>query len=326
MAEIYHNRPEQNKVNNSKLTKCKHCGNTIAISAKTCPHCGGSNKPPFYERPGFIIPVGMLVLIFLIGILGGRSNPSVSSPTENNNSEILSSEPEEQATKEQTFTPIKVYEDPRVIISFSGVDSRGVNFEVENLTDKTITVQADSISINGYSTNDIIMSDDVAPKSIGKVNAKCSIDYTNPVGSLSGQLRIIDFEQGFEPYKVVLDNFVIDDSVNVDPKPNGTLVYSDDKVEIYYKEASDKSIIFDVKNLTGVNITVQADTISINKHSTNDIIMSSDIAPHSIGSANAKCSIEYDGEPSTISGKLRVHDMDNSFEHINAEFIDVTIQ
>ena len=31
-------------MDNQKLTTCKHCGATIAKSAKTCPHCGGRNK------------------------------------------------------------------------------------------------------------------------------------------------------------------------------------------------------------------------------------------------------------------------------------------
>ncbi len=29
----------------SKMKKCKVCGENIAKSAKTCPHCGAKNKP-----------------------------------------------------------------------------------------------------------------------------------------------------------------------------------------------------------------------------------------------------------------------------------------
>lgn len=36
---------------NTKLITCKHCGKEIAASAKTCPHCGGKNKKPFYKNP-----------------------------------------------------------------------------------------------------------------------------------------------------------------------------------------------------------------------------------------------------------------------------------
>ena len=34
----------------SGLITCKHCGQVIAASAKTCPHCGGKNGKPVYKK------------------------------------------------------------------------------------------------------------------------------------------------------------------------------------------------------------------------------------------------------------------------------------
>lgn len=104
-----------------------------------------------------------------------------------------------------------VHEDEKVKIYFSGIVKNGVEFTVENLTDVNITLQADSVSINGISTNDIIMSDDVAPKSKGKVIARCDDFSTETkVETIGGQLRIIDFDNGVKTYKATFANVPIE--------------------------------------------------------------------------------------------------------------------
>ncbi len=234
--------------------------------------------------------------------------------------------------KDLSFTPpkpvehrIPVYEDERVKIEFIKVDAKGVHFDVENLTDANITIQADSIAVNGRSVNDILMSDDVAPHSIGEVVAKGSFDYKQPLGTLGGQLRIIDFNKSFKSYDAVFDSVVIDSNVVVDIQPTGTLVFEDERVRIYYKKCDTAGVVFEVENLTSVNITIQADSISINKRSISSILMSDDVAPHSIGEVTAKCSLQYDGAPSIISGQLRVIDFNKSFRSYDASFVDVDI-
>lgn len=93
--------------------------------------------------------------------------------------------------QEKTYnTP--VYEDENVKITFTGVDDKGVNFIIDNLTDYTITIQARTISINGISTNSIIMSDEVAAQSKGTVTAQCSdFSSVNEFETITGELRII---------------------------------------------------------------------------------------------------------------------------------------
>lgn len=106
-----------------------------------------------------------------------------------------------------------LYEDEFVKICFDKVGEKGVEFIVENKTDYVLTIQADAIAINGYSTDDIIMSDDVAPQSKGKVIAKCD-DFGQgmKVEKISGQLRIVDFSYKFleVPRKVKLINVEIE--------------------------------------------------------------------------------------------------------------------
>lgn len=117
----------------------------------------------------------------------------------------------EGTTQPPSSNKTLLYEDSRVKIYFSKVTERGVEFLVENLTDLNITIQADSVSINGISTNDIMMSDDVAPKSTGKVVAKCEDFETDmTVQTVGGQLRIIDFSYSFKSYDAKFINIPIE--------------------------------------------------------------------------------------------------------------------
>ena len=105
---------------------------------------------------------------------------------------------------------VKIYEDEKVRIYFDQVTSEGVQFAVENLTDANITIQADTISINGESINKIIMSDDVAPQSAGIIVARCEVDNAAEVKTIGGQFTIIDFAKSFNSYKAKFVNVSIE--------------------------------------------------------------------------------------------------------------------
>lgn len=103
-----------------------------------------------------------------------------------------------------------VYSDNKVEIYFSEITSKGVVFEIKNKTDINLTFQADSISINGISTNDIGMSDDIAPQSVGKIVARCSdFSASEKVYTISGQLRVIDFSGSWTIYDAKFSNVEI---------------------------------------------------------------------------------------------------------------------
>lgn len=103
---------------------------------------------------------------------------------------------------------IVVYEDELVKINFLKATASGVEFLAENKTNVNITFQADSIAVNGLSTNNITMSDDVMAQSKGIIEARCSIADTN-VSTISGQLRVIDFNDSFDTYDAPFVNVVI---------------------------------------------------------------------------------------------------------------------
>lgn len=79
----------------AKLVKCKHCGARIAVTAKTCPQCGGENTPPkpAYKRLWFKILMVMFVLAFIMDLVSPRNktDTAASSESEKTTSSVASS-------------------------------------------------------------------------------------------------------------------------------------------------------------------------------------------------------------------------------------------
>lgn len=94
-----------------------------------------------------------------------------------------------------------VYEDKYIKINFLEVGkeySYGdycAVFLVENKTNGVLTIQGECVSLDGVDIGNITMSDPVSPQSKGKVYASSrGLKYTKPK-VVSGQLRVIDFDQ-----------------------------------------------------------------------------------------------------------------------------------
>ena len=68
----------------AKLVKCKHCGARIAVTAKTCPQCGGENTPPkpVYQRFWFKVIAIMFVLAFIMDLVSPRDKTDISASSE----------------------------------------------------------------------------------------------------------------------------------------------------------------------------------------------------------------------------------------------------
>ncbi|MEH0979827.1 hypothetical protein AB1I92_28100 [Bacillus mobilis] len=162
--------------------------------------------------------LGLVLIGFILGIVvapkGDNSTETVKEVVkseETNKTETKSNEsPKKETTKPVQKAPTQVFEDDRVKISFVKLETNGVKFLVENKTSTNITIQADSVSINGFSSNKIMMSDDVAPNSKGFVMAQTS--ELNDVGSpekVSGNLRVIDFKDSFKTYDASFTDVVV---------------------------------------------------------------------------------------------------------------------
>ena len=57
---------------NNKMCTCKACGQEIAKSAKSCPHCGAKNKK---GNPLLVGIIGLVALIIIISAAGGNDEP-----------------------------------------------------------------------------------------------------------------------------------------------------------------------------------------------------------------------------------------------------------
>lgn len=260
-----------------------------------------------------------------------KSDTASSIPLEASDSALSETLPLPTVTPSPTATPapVPVYSDDKVTISYAFADSDGVHFYVQNQTDVNITIQANSISINGLSQNDIIMSDDIAPQSTGEIIAKCAVDPDITVETIGGQLRIIDFNNSFKSYSATFVNVPTTEGSSASlpeyPSSDYPLLYEDEKVSIYYVSVDNSGVHFQVQNHTDVNITIQADSISLNGFSANDIIMSDDVAPRSLGEIVAKCDINISDSVETVSGQLRIIDFNNSFKSYDASFSSVPV-
>lgn len=79
----------------AKLVKCKICGNKIAKSAKTCPHCGSKNRKTV--SPVFAI----LVFLFCCAMIGGIARNADSSPKKEIQNTHDTKKTEEEPTAEE---------------------------------------------------------------------------------------------------------------------------------------------------------------------------------------------------------------------------------
>jgi hypothetical protein len=168
-------------------------------------------KLPFFKQWWFNLIIGVVIGAVLFGNIGGSNvaelpieedttvEATADVPEVKEEVEVKVEKPEEE--REEEKEPVEVYSDEKVTISFVKIDEKGVKFIMENNTEKELTVQANSVAINGFSTDKITMSDSVSPKSKGFVIAKT--DELENVGEpkvITGQLRIIDFSGDWDTY------------------------------------------------------------------------------------------------------------------------------
>jgi len=144
-------------------------------------------------------------IVFIAGLViggmmfgGGDDETSITSEESTDTSSTTTTKDTAKAEpKKEEKSPVQVFSNDQITISFKEVTAEGVRFLVENKSDKALTIQAESISINGFSvnSNDISMSDEIAPNSKGYATAVTDklADAGTPE-KISGNLNIIDFE------------------------------------------------------------------------------------------------------------------------------------
>ena len=233
-------------------------------------------------------------------------------------------EPDETPTPVPTDPPkassdvydVVVYQDDKTVIHFNKVDSDGVHFTVDNLAAYEATIQCNSLAIDGVAILDYTMSDKVAAGTSAEVVTKCELDeIPQKIGTVSGQLDIIDFDDYSNSYEASFDTTVIDSSVTPAAAATGTLIYTDDYVQIYFKELTSEGVVFEIVNLTAQDVEPRITAVAINgRNITDPTWYNCEIAPHSIATLVTKQedSIDPSEAVGTISAMFEINnDMSN---------------
>lgn len=211
---------------------------------------------------------------------------------------------------------VVVYQDDKTVIHFNKVDSDGVHFTVDNLAAYEATIQCNSLAIDGVAILDYTMSDTVAAGTSAEVVTKCELDeIPQKIGTVSGQLDIIDFDDYSNSYEASFDTTVIDSSVTPAAAATGTLIYTDDYVQIYFKELTSEGVVFEIVNLTAQDVEPRITAVAINgRNITDPTWYNCEIAPHSIATLVTKQedSIDPSEAVGTISAMFEINnDMSN---------------
>ncbi len=220
-------------------------------------------------------------------------------------------------------TPI--LDDSYVTVTYKGLSEKGVIVNIENKSDRDLIVQAESLSVNQRGIYDVYLSLHTAPHSVCEVVAKGEVDASAQVGMVGGAFIIADDYDRNVTYMTVLDNIVIDANVAVTVAPEGTLIYEDKMVKVYYKGTTEKGIAFDVENLTEHSITMQANDLFINDEECSGLVMSDDVAPHSISEIRLSCKRTGTDAVAKLTITFRIFTWNNAFESYKADVKDAAV-
>ena len=220
-----------------------------------------------------------------------------------------------------------ILEDSNIRMTYKSMSDKGPLFDIENLSDRDLVVQAESLSLNQRGIVDPYLSVHMAPHSVCEVVAKTevAVDASIQVGMVGGGIIIGDVVDRSNSYMVVLDNVVIDDSVAVSVAPEGTLFYEDEKVRLYYKGTYEKGIVIDVENLSGYSLTVQTRSLVLNGEEATGLVLSSDAAPHGITEMLVRCKRSSTDPITVIGGEFSIFNWTRDFDSYKANFSDVAV-
>ena len=125
------------------------------------------------------------------------------------------------------------------------------------------------------------------------------------------------------------DDYDYDYEEETTTKPKkDTLVYSNSKINIYFHDVTteyDETYVnFKVKNKSSKKLDFQADTITLDGISYNDIIMSDPVAPQSTGIISAQVEKAPYKQPKTVGAELRC--FDDNLNTDNISFVNVKVK
>lgn len=174
-------------------------------------------------------------------------------------------------------------------------------FDVENKTSKTMMLQADAISLNGYCFSNISMSYNIISRTVGEISLyinefDSSLVDAEKIEYVGGQFKVLD-----DATMTVYDTAICT-NVRVDKLGTGGIpanfneknkLFEDSNCTIYYHllkkssaSPSQANLYLYFKNKTNGILTVQAEALAINGIGFYQLIASDAVLPMSIGTVN----------------------------------------
>ncbi|MDR0841435.1 MAG: hypothetical protein LBN26_08670 [Christensenellaceae bacterium] len=193
---------------NTKMAKCAVCGQEIAKSAKTCPHCGAKNKKPVYKRWWFWV---IAVIVFII-IITPKNNNSGTPPASQSTSAVNSSAPSQKPTN--SSAPQK---NTKEYISVTATELSEAYKANEVAADKkykgqwlTVTGTVDSIGVTLGDTYVILANDKDDWAIVNLIQCTVTEDTIDAVAELSkGDVITLQGKCSGLSFYVSVDNCII---------------------------------------------------------------------------------------------------------------------
>ncbi len=270
------------------------------------------------------------------------TKPADSSTPSNNSSNDSSSTP--SSTPSVTIDEAVIFEQEGIKITAKSFDSKGtfgpeIKLLIENDSDKNVTVQSRSTSVNGYMVDTMMSADVVAGK-----KANNSLTFMTSDLETADITTIADMEFSFhifdsETWDTIVDSDIISiktsaaDGFAYSFDDSGTHVYNENNVEIVVKGLSEDaswvgpSIVVYIYNSGNDDIAVQARDVSINGFMV-DTIFSCEVMPnkHAIDTISFMSSdLEENGIEKIENVELTFHVFDYSSFDTIADTSPVTI-
>ena len=245
--------------------------------------------------------------------------------------EIINEMDEEYEEESGLLSPedgILIHENEYFTIRFLGCeegrDREYMVFFVENKTDVELTVQANTLAINGENLGFVSGSSSIAAQSRGRARFRTTDEFpTLTPSTITGTLTVWDFSNTLleSSYDVPFVNLEINGEYTRDSileiVQDGIFVHEDDYVRLYYVGCeilrNSDHMVFFVVNKTDADLTFQSSTLAINGESLGHVSGSDRIAAQSRGRISFSTAEDFPTlYPDTITGTISVIDFNRS--------------
>ena len=292
------------------LYTCTQCGKKVPWEYEVCPYCRTPRPAP--EPPKEIVskkkkhPVlktifAILAIVIVVGavgsILGGngeeQEGQNDSSKKHSGETSVADNQTPIKAS-EETVEEQTLLDESGITIKTKGFDKKGIfgpelKLLIENNTEKDLTVQVRSASINGYMVETIFSSDAAAGK-----KANDEISFMKDDLEACGIETIADMEFSFHIFSLEnLETYLDSELIKVETSSAGSYtytfddsgdeIYSGNGIRIVSKGFSNKdsiwgpSLVVFIENESDQSVTVQVRDVSINGYMV-DTIFSSEVS------------------------------------------------